>query len=250
VSYPHQLPSHHHINTKECKKIKMINLSHMISILNFVFTILFYTTSRTKQAPTSISFEEFLNQKPFESNFQFLAAQKSFPILFPFFLSVLDHQYSFSYLFDPSHTLNHIFSPTQSIVQPNRAFGPPTQFPLAIFNLEMTIATFGLSGLPHCSSLCHPHLAPWSCLTSSHSSSMKTVVPRCFPFPVSISCNRHHLFYRRGLPSLDRPPFATLRPYKRRNESTPFIQRTHPGSIVSSSRPEPSLHQSTIGRLC
>jgi hypothetical protein len=41
-SYPSQLPSHHHIITKEWKKIKMINLNHMISILNFVFIILFY----------------------------------------------------------------------------------------------------------------------------------------------------------------------------------------------------------------
>jgi hypothetical protein len=30
------------ITTKECKKFKMINLNHMISILNFIFTILFY----------------------------------------------------------------------------------------------------------------------------------------------------------------------------------------------------------------
>jgi hypothetical protein len=42
VSYPLQLSNHHHITTKEYKKFKIINLSHMIFILNFIFTILFY----------------------------------------------------------------------------------------------------------------------------------------------------------------------------------------------------------------
>jgi hypothetical protein len=137
----------------------------MISILNFVFTILFYTTSRTKQAPTSISFEEFLNQKPFESNFQFLAAQKSFPILFPFFLSVLDHQYSFSYLFDPSHTLNHIFftDPVNCSAQPCIRPTDPISFghlqprddnrhlwPLRAAALLFTVSSaFGTVELPH-----------------------------------------------------------------------------------------------------
>jgi hypothetical protein len=31
-------------------------------------------------------FEEFLNQKPFESNFQFSAAIESFPVFISFFL--------------------------------------------------------------------------------------------------------------------------------------------------------------------
>jgi hypothetical protein len=33
-----------HITTTKYKNFKMINLIHMVSILNFVFTIVFYTT--------------------------------------------------------------------------------------------------------------------------------------------------------------------------------------------------------------
>jgi hypothetical protein len=39
----------------------MINLTHIISILNFVFTIIFYAMSWIKQDLTYIYFEEFLN---------------------------------------------------------------------------------------------------------------------------------------------------------------------------------------------
>jgi hypothetical protein len=38
-----------HITTRKYKNFKMINLIHMISILNSVFTIVFYATSLTKQ---------------------------------------------------------------------------------------------------------------------------------------------------------------------------------------------------------
>jgi hypothetical protein len=40
----------------------MINLTHMISILNFIFTVVFYTTRWTKLYISCICFEEFLNQ--------------------------------------------------------------------------------------------------------------------------------------------------------------------------------------------
>jgi mannose/fructose/N-acetylgalactosamine-specific phosphotransferase system component IIC len=51
-----------HITTIKYKKIKMINLIHIISILNYVFTIVFYATRWTKQDVICICFEEFLNQ--------------------------------------------------------------------------------------------------------------------------------------------------------------------------------------------
>jgi hypothetical protein len=63
---------------------------------------------------------------------------------FLFFFSVLVHQYSFFYLSSPSHTLSHIFSLTQSAVRPNHTFGPSTQFPLVIFDLQTLAATFDL----------------------------------------------------------------------------------------------------------
>jgi hypothetical protein len=40
----------------------MINLTHMISILNSVFTIIFYMTRWTKLDLTCICFKELLNQ--------------------------------------------------------------------------------------------------------------------------------------------------------------------------------------------
>jgi hypothetical protein len=40
----------------------MINLAQMISILNFVFTIVFYVMRRTKKDFACTYFEEFLNQ--------------------------------------------------------------------------------------------------------------------------------------------------------------------------------------------
>jgi hypothetical protein len=39
----------------------MINLIHMICILNFVFTVVFYVTRWKKLDHTYIYFEEFLN---------------------------------------------------------------------------------------------------------------------------------------------------------------------------------------------
>jgi hypothetical protein len=51
-----------HITTRKYKNFKMINLIHMISILNSIFTIVFYATSLTKQDLICIWFEEFLNQ--------------------------------------------------------------------------------------------------------------------------------------------------------------------------------------------
>jgi hypothetical protein len=40
----------------------MINITHMIYILNVVFTVVLYVTRWTKQDPTYIYFKEFLNQ--------------------------------------------------------------------------------------------------------------------------------------------------------------------------------------------
>jgi hypothetical protein len=51
-----------HITTIKYKFFKMINLIHMIFILNSIFTIVFYATSLTKQDLICICFEEFLNQ--------------------------------------------------------------------------------------------------------------------------------------------------------------------------------------------
>jgi hypothetical protein len=44
------------------KNFKMINITYMISILNFVFTGVFYATRWTKQDHICISFEQILNQ--------------------------------------------------------------------------------------------------------------------------------------------------------------------------------------------
>jgi hypothetical protein len=62
------------IITSPLKNKKMINLSHKISIFNFIFTILFYAMRWKKQDHIYVCFEEFLNKKPFESKFQFSAA--------------------------------------------------------------------------------------------------------------------------------------------------------------------------------
>jgi hypothetical protein len=51
-----------HITTTKYIIFKMINLIHMISILNSVFTIVFYTMGCTKQDLICIHFEEFFNQ--------------------------------------------------------------------------------------------------------------------------------------------------------------------------------------------
>jgi hypothetical protein len=40
----------------------MINITHMIYILNSVFTVVFYATRCTKLDITCIRFEEFVNQ--------------------------------------------------------------------------------------------------------------------------------------------------------------------------------------------
>jgi hypothetical protein len=188
VSYPSQLSSYHYTTLKEYKKTKKINLSHIIFILNFIFTILFYMMRRTTPDTTYICFEEFLNQKPFESNFQFLTAQKSFPAFISFF-SVLALQYSFSYLSRSSHTLSHIFSLVQSTVRPNRAFGPLTKFHLVIFDLQTPAAAFGLPSyhaalryvirLQHCEAASPP--PPLPLRKRSH----PIASPSLFPSPIT-----------------------------------------------------------------
>jgi hypothetical protein len=44
------------------KKLKIIYLTLMISILNYIFTVVFYPVRWTKLDYTCICFEEFLNQ--------------------------------------------------------------------------------------------------------------------------------------------------------------------------------------------
>jgi hypothetical protein len=44
------------------KNFKMINITYMISILNFVFIVVFYATRWTKQDHICICFKEILNQ--------------------------------------------------------------------------------------------------------------------------------------------------------------------------------------------
>jgi hypothetical protein len=51
----------YHITTTKYKNLKIINLIHMISILNSVFIIMLYVTRRTKQDIICICFKEFLN---------------------------------------------------------------------------------------------------------------------------------------------------------------------------------------------
>jgi hypothetical protein len=60
-----QLSNYHYImpyNLTWYIFFKMINLTHMISIFNSVFTVVFYMTRWTKLDTTCICFEEFINQ--------------------------------------------------------------------------------------------------------------------------------------------------------------------------------------------
>jgi hypothetical protein len=51
-----------HITTTKYKNLKMINLIHMIYILNSIFTIVFYMMRWIKQDLICIWFKEFINQ--------------------------------------------------------------------------------------------------------------------------------------------------------------------------------------------
>jgi hypothetical protein len=72
ASMPHQQPNNtRHISnflasaaTSSCivKKFKIIYLTHMISILSYVFTVVFYPTRWIKLDHTCIYFKEFLNK--------------------------------------------------------------------------------------------------------------------------------------------------------------------------------------------
>jgi hypothetical protein len=55
----------YHITTIKYKNIKIINLIHMISILDSVFSIVLYATRWTKLDLICICFKEFLNQLNF-----------------------------------------------------------------------------------------------------------------------------------------------------------------------------------------
>jgi hypothetical protein len=52
------------------RDLKIIYPTHMISILNFVFTIVFYPMRWTKLYHTCICFEEFLNQLTFDYKYR------------------------------------------------------------------------------------------------------------------------------------------------------------------------------------
>jgi hypothetical protein len=141
----------------------------MISILNFIFTILFYAMKWTKQDNTCICFKEFLNLKSFESNFQFSTVQKPFLFLFSFFFFILVRQYSFSYFFESSHTLSNIFftgpvsSSAQLRIQPtNLIFFGHLLPPDASHRLQPPRPPCRLS-------LCRPPPVPWSRLVFSPS---------------------------------------------------------------------------------
>jgi hypothetical protein len=137
-------------------------------------------------------------------------------ILLPFWLISYSHLYFFLLV--------------RSAVRPNRAFDPSTQFPLVIFDLETLVAAFDLLS---CRAALHCVIRLWHYGAASPPPPLplrKRPQPIASPSPFSF------------------PVTGTIEPYKRRDESTLIIHRTHHDS--SSSRPEPSLHRSTIGRLC
>jgi hypothetical protein len=123
------------------------------------------------------------------------------------------------------------FSSVQSAVRPNHAFGPPTQFPLVIFDLRMPAAAFGLPDRRtalHCvvrlrhrgAGSSAPPLPIW-----------KWLHPIAFPFPFP-------------------PPVPALLKFHC-PASLPLIARLpSPYNLIKGvMRAPPSLHQSTTGRL-
>jgi hypothetical protein len=169
----------------------MINLSHMIFILNFVFTILFYVTRWTKQDHTCICFEEFFNQKLFQSNFQFSAAQKSFHVFISFFLFCFGPPVFLLSFYLISYSQSYFFAgPVSSSAQPRIRLTDPISFG----HLQPVDVNHRLQPPrpPRRSLLCRLPLAPWSCLASTPSSPLKTTAPHRLPFPIFISRNRRH----------------------------------------------------------
>jgi hypothetical protein len=135
--------------------------------------------------------------------------------------------------------LTIIFSAVESAVRSNRAFGPPTQFPLVIFDLNTPTATFGYPS--RCATLrCVVH--HWH-----HGAASPPLPPplRKWSHPIASPS----LFPTPATDAIEVPSPSALRPYKRRDESTPIIHRTHPDSNLSS-RTEQSPHRSTTGHLC
>jgi hypothetical protein len=65
MTHHSQLSNHYYImqhNLAYYRNFKMINLTHMISILNYVFTVVSYVTRRIKLNTVCIYFKEFINQ--------------------------------------------------------------------------------------------------------------------------------------------------------------------------------------------
>jgi hypothetical protein len=141
----------------------MINLSHLISIWNFVFTILFYATRWTKQDLSYICFKKinknYLNQI---SNVQ--QPKNHFMFLFPFFFSVLSHQYSFSYLSGSSHSLSHNFLSAQPAVQSNCTWPNFLWSSLTSSRQPLPLASLGTASLfdvsPASNTVVPPRLIP------------------------------------------------------------------------------------------
>jgi hypothetical protein len=147
-------------------------------------------------------FKEFLNQIPFESNFQYSATQKSYSILFPFLFWPTSIP---SPTFVTQLILSTIFfSLAQLAVRPNRTFNH-----ISFGHLRPLDASHCLwpPQPAHCSSLCHLTPAPWSRLASSLYSPPKTATPHRLPFLVSISCNRCLL---NSITAASLPVFSTL----------------------------------------
>jgi hypothetical protein len=149
------------------------------------------------------------------SNFQQPKNPSLFYFLFSF--SVLACQYSFSYLSTNLILPAIFFSPSQSAVQSNCTFGPPTQFALVILDLQTPATAFDLPG--HRVALrCVIHFQHRGAASPPPSSPLKMVVPITSP----------SLFvHRRCLPPFDCPPSAALRSYKRCDKSTSIIHCAH-----------------------
>jgi hypothetical protein len=126
-------------------------------------------------------------------------------------------QYSFSYLSTNLILPAIFFSPSQSAVQSNCTFGPPTQFALVILDLQTPAAAFDLPG----------HRVALRCVI--HFQHRGAASPP--PLLPSKNGRTHHLPFPVCPPSLsppfDCPPSAALRSYKRCDKSTSIIHCAH-----------------------
>jgi hypothetical protein len=134
----------------------VINLSHIISSLNFVFTIVFYAMRWIKQDHTCIYFKRFLNKNHLSQIFNLQQPKNPYIFLFPFF--ALIRQYLFSYFlvfillfFGSSHSFTHIFF-TDLVNSSVKPLIRPTG-PISFSHLWPTAVAFDLPGrraILHC----------------------------------------------------------------------------------------------------